>query len=42
MIVTVCELPDDRKAFENSWLRLAEHVREAGSGLVVLPDMPFS
>ena len=42
MIVTVCELPDDRKAFEDSWVRLAAHVKEAGSGLVVLPDMPFS
>jgi hypothetical protein len=42
MIVTVCELPDARKAFEDSWNRLAEHVKEARSGLVVLPDMPFS
>jgi N-carbamoylputrescine amidase len=42
MIVTVCELPDDRKAFEDSWSRLAAHVKEARSGLVVLPDMTFS
>jgi N-carbamoylputrescine amidase len=42
MIVTVCELPDDRKAFEDSWKRLAEHVEAAHSGLVVLPDMAFS
>jgi hypothetical protein len=42
MIVTVCELPDDRKAFENGWAQLAEHVRQAHSGLVLLPDMAFS
>lgn len=42
MIVTVCELPDDRKAFEDGWVQLAEHVKQARSGLVVLPDMPFS
>jgi predicted amidohydrolase len=42
MIVTVCELPDDRKAFEDSWARLGEHVRQSRSGLVVLPDMAFS
>lgn len=42
MIVTVCELPDDRKAFERSWVQLAEHVKQAHSALVVLPDMAFS
>ncbi|HKU14747.1 MAG TPA: hypothetical protein VJQ52_10160 [Steroidobacteraceae bacterium] len=42
MIVTVCELPDARKAFEDSWARLAEHVGEQRSGLVLLPDMAFS
>jgi N-carbamoylputrescine amidase len=42
MIVTVCELPDDRKTFEDGWVQLAEHVKRANSSLVVLPDMPFS
>jgi hypothetical protein len=42
MIVTVCELPDDRRAFEDSWARLGEHIRKAGGGIVVLPCMPFS
>lgn len=42
MIVTVCELPDDRKAFEDSWVRLGEHIKSSRSGLVVLPDMAFS
>ena len=42
MIVTVCELPDDRSAFDDSWARLAEHVNKAGGGIVVLPGMAFS
>lgn len=42
MIVTVCELPDERAAFGNSWTQLAEHVRKSRSGLVLLPDMAFS
>jgi len=42
MIVTVCELPDDRKAFEDGWVQLAAHVKESHSSLVLLPDMPFS
>jgi hypothetical protein len=42
MIVTVCELPDDRRAFEDSWGQLAEHVKQSRSGLVVLPDKAFS
>jgi predicted amidohydrolase len=41
MRVTVCELPDARKPFEAAWDELVEHVHEANSGLVVLPDMPF-
>lgn len=41
MIVTVCELPDDRKGFEDGWVQLAEHVKQARSGLVLLPDRPF-
>jgi hypothetical protein len=42
MIVTVCELPDDRSAFEDCWAQLGEHIRSAGGGTVVLPGMPFS
>jgi hypothetical protein len=42
MILTVCELPDDRPAFEDCWARLGEHIRKAGGGTVVLPGMPFS
>jgi N-carbamoylputrescine amidase len=42
MIVTVCELPDDRPAFEDSWTQLVEHLRQARCGAVVLPGMPFS
>jgi hypothetical protein len=42
MIVTVCELPDDRSAFEDSWPRLAEHIKQARGHAVVLPGMPFS
>jgi N-carbamoylputrescine amidase len=41
MKVTVCELPDERKAFEDAWSRLAAHIRDAQSRLVLLPDMPF-
>jgi N-carbamoylputrescine amidase len=42
MIVTVCELPEDRKGFEKGWTQLADHVRQSGSGLVLLPDMALS
>jgi N-carbamoylputrescine amidase len=42
MIVTVCELPDDRKAFEDGWGQLAEHIKKERSGLVLLPDMAVS
>jgi hypothetical protein len=42
MIITVCELPDDRPAFEECWARLGEHIKKAGGGIVVLPGMPFS
>jgi N-carbamoylputrescine amidase len=40
--VTVCELPDDRPAFETAWPRLVDHAREERSDLVVLPEMPFA
>jgi N-carbamoylputrescine amidase len=42
MIVTVCELPDDRPAFGDCWTQLVEHIKQAGGGTVVLPGMPFS
>jgi predicted amidohydrolase len=42
MKVTVCELPDDRRAFASEWSRLAKHVRREGSDVVLLPEMPFS
>lgn len=41
MRVTVCQLPDDPRAFENSWKQLVAHARAARSELVVLPEMPF-
>ncbi|MDG6987866.1 MAG: carbon-nitrogen hydrolase family protein [Nitrososphaerota archaeon] len=39
--MTVCELPDDRGAFASEWLRLARHVREESSDMVLLPEVPF-
>lgn len=42
MKVTVCELPDDRKAFESAWEALVLFVREQQSDLVLLPELPFS
>ncbi len=42
MKVTVCELPDDRKAFESAWKALIVHVREQQSELVLLPELAFS
>jgi N-carbamoylputrescine amidase len=41
MKVTVCELPNDPESFPASWTALAAHVREEGSELVLLPEMPF-
>jgi N-carbamoylputrescine amidase len=41
MKITVCELPDPRKDFETAWGDLVDHVHDANSALVVLPDMPF-
>ena len=40
--LTVCELHDDRAAFERDWKRLAAHVRDCRSELVLLPEMPFA
>ncbi|GHO43267.1 carbon-nitrogen hydrolase family protein [Ktedonospora formicarum] len=42
MRVTVCELPNERGAFSASWERLARHVVEQKSDLVLLPELPFS
>jgi predicted amidohydrolase len=42
MKVTVCELPDHRKAFESAWEELVSFVREQQSDLVLLPELPFS
>ncbi len=42
LLVTTCELPDDRVAFMREWQRLAEHVRVNRSELVLLPEMPFA
>ena len=39
---TVCELPDDRQAFDFAWQKLVEHVRDQRSDLVILPEMPFA
>lgn len=40
--VTVCQLRSDRDALESDWEALGRHVRETGSDLVLLPEMPFS
>ena len=37
--VTVCELHDDRAAFARDWTRLAAHVQDHKSELVLLPEM---
>lgn len=42
MRVTVCQLDDERSGFEAGWAGLCRHVAEAGSDLVLLPEMPFS
>ncbi|HLZ64308.1 MAG TPA: carbon-nitrogen hydrolase family protein [Ktedonosporobacter sp.] len=41
MRVTVCELPDDQRAFEPAWEALVAYVREQRSELVLLPELPF-
>ena len=42
MKVTVCELPDNRKAFESAWEELVIFIRKQQSDLVLLPELPFS
>jgi N-carbamoylputrescine amidase len=39
--VTVSQMSDDRKRFQKEWVRLGDHVRNEGSDLVLLPEMPF-
>ncbi|MCC6190230.1 MAG: carbon-nitrogen hydrolase family protein [Anaerolineales bacterium] len=41
MRVTVCELADDPTQLPEAWRRLAQHVEEARSELVLLPEMAF-
>lgn len=41
MRVTVCELPAP-PALAADWLRLAHHLRDTGSDLLVLPELPFA
>jgi N-carbamoylputrescine amidase len=41
MKITVCELPNERKAFENAWARLCEHCQKTQSEFILLPEMPF-
>jgi N-carbamoylputrescine amidase len=40
--VTICELRDDRAGFARDWARLAAHVQDHKSQLVLLPEMPFA
>jgi predicted amidohydrolase len=42
MKVTVCELPDDREAFESAWEELISFLKVQQSDLVLLPELPFS
>lgn len=42
MRVAVCQLGDHAEHLEHEWGALSAHVRQAGSALVVLPEMPFS
>jgi N-carbamoylputrescine amidase len=39
--VTVCQLRDERDAFDVDWAELCAHTRHARSELVLLPEMPF-
>jgi N-carbamoylputrescine amidase len=42
MRVTVCQLPDDRDAFDERWRALCVHARAEQPKLIVLPEMPFA
>lgn len=41
MKATVCQFGEGKAALEESWAGLVEHVRDQGSDLVLLPEMPF-
>jgi len=41
MKTTVCQLPDDTDELKEAWKRLAEHVQNETSEMVLLPEMPF-
>jgi predicted amidohydrolase len=42
MRVTVCELPDERKAFASVWPEFVSYVKQQQSDLVLLPELPFN
>jgi predicted amidohydrolase len=42
MKITVCELNDDPVAFAEDWQALVAHVKDEGTQLVLLPEMPFA
>lgn len=42
MRVTVCQLSERRGEFESDWRELCAHAHDQNSGLVLLPEMPFS
>lgn len=39
MRVTICELPDERSAFDGAWNRLVSHVLASRSQVVLLPEI---
>jgi predicted amidohydrolase len=40
--VTVCQLSDDIRRFEQDWEALVKHVQTQASQLILLPEMPFA
>ena len=40
--VTVCQMRDDPQGLAEDWAGLVEHVKQNGSDLVLLPEMPFA
>jgi N-carbamoylputrescine amidase len=40
--VTVCEMRDSAQEFESDWQALSAHVKQRGSDLVLLPELPFA
>ena len=41
MKVTVCQLSNDIKQFENEWEELVSHCKLNKSEILLLPEMPF-